>query len=184
MQTTTQEKFKQTLIHKNSTPEAKLLKIDRKFNVAVDKLFQAFTTSDSIKAWWWPNDFYSDRVDLDFREGGKYFINMKGFDKAIEVGGGGMTGQFEEIVKNRRIVMTDSFADEKGNAISAAEAKMPGSSWPKIAYITFEFEPVSENRSQISLSQEGIPNETQKECIQGWNEMFDKLEKYLSGSKI
>jgi hypothetical protein len=33
--------------------------------------------------------------------------------------GGGMTGQFEELTENERIVMSDQFADENGRAISA-----------------------------------------------------------------
>jgi uncharacterized protein YndB with AHSA1/START domain len=168
----------QTHVHKNSTSQAKLLKIDREFNVPLNLLYQAFTSPEALKKWWWPKGLYSDHIDLDFREGGKYFINMKGFEQ----GGGGMTGQFEEIVKNVRIVMTDQFADEKGRAISAKEAKMTGT-WPEVGYITFEFEAVDKNKSRFKLSQEGIPNEMQKECIDGWSQSFDKLQEYLEGRK-
>lgn len=172
---TSQEKNIQSSKHKSSTPQSKLLEVKREFNVPVDQLFAAFTTADALKSWWWPKGLYSDRVDVDFREGGTYFINMKGFDR----GGGGVTGQFEEIINNKRIVMSDSFADETGRAISAKEAKMPGA-WPEMVYITYDFESMGENKSRVTLSQEGIPNEMQKDCIQGWSEMFDKLEEYFS----
>ncbi|UXR63959.1 SRPBCC domain-containing protein [Bdellovibrio bacteriovorus] len=172
---TSQAKGTQSSVHKQSTPTAKLLEMDRKFNVPVDQLFAAFATSESLKKWWWPEGIYTDQVDLEFREGGRYFINMKGYEQ----GSGGMTGHFEEIVTNQRIVMTDQFADTDGNAISPEEAKMPGQ-WPEMAYITFEFEALDNNTSRFKLSQEGIPNEFQKDCIQGWSESFDKLEKYLS----
>jgi uncharacterized protein YndB with AHSA1/START domain len=175
---TSQEKKSQSSLHKNSSPQSKLLEVQREFNVPVEQLFKAFTKANAMKAWWWPQGLHSDHIDLDFREGGKYFINMKGFDK----GGGGMTGEFEEIVKNQRIVMIDHFADEKGNVISAKEAKMPGA-WPMSVYITLEFDSIDENTSRVKLSQQGIPNELQKDCIQGWNEMFDKLETYLSDRK-
>jgi uncharacterized protein YndB with AHSA1/START domain len=161
--------------HKTSTPQSKLLVIEREFDVPVRELFQAFETSEAIKAWWWPKDLYADRVDYEFREGGQYFINMKGFDK----GGGGMTGEFKEIIEDERIVMTDQFADENGNPITAAEAKMPGE-WPELIYITFEFESLGENKSRFILSQEGIPNELQEDCIQGWTQSFDKLENFLA----
>lgn len=151
------------------------LEIEREFNVPVAKLFEAFTTAEAIKAWWWPKGLYSDEVKIDFREGGEYFINMKGFDK----GGGGMTGGFEEIVQDERIVMTDHFADENGRVITAEEAGM-GGDWPEVGYITFNFESVGEGKSRFKLSQDGIPDEMRKDCIQGWNESFDKLEKYLS----
>lgn len=172
-----QEKNTSTL-HKGSTPQSRLLEIERQFAVPVERLFHTFTTSDALKVWWWPKGLFTDHVEIDFREDGRYFINMKGFEQ----GGGGMTGKFEEIEKNKRIVMTDNFADENGNAITAQEAQMPGQ-WPKVIFITFEFEAIDDRNSRFKLSQEGIPNELQKDCIQGWNESFDKLENYLSGRK-
>jgi uncharacterized protein YndB with AHSA1/START domain len=129
-----------------------------------------------LKAWWWPLGLYTDHIELDFKVGGKYFINMKGFDQQ---GGGGMTGQFVEIIQNKRIVMTDNFSDDKGNVISAQEAKMPGVC-PEVGYITFDFESIDETTSSFKLSQEGIPVEAHKDCIQGWSESFDKLREYFS----
>lgn len=175
---TNRDKTGQSTSRKGSTPQTRLIEIDRQFNAPVSRLFNAFKTSESLKSWWWPKGLFADRIDLDFREGGTYFINMKGFDR----GGGGMTGQFQEITDNERIVMTDQFADENGRAISAQEAKMPGV-WPEVAYVTFEFEAIDENSSRLLLSQEGIPAELYEECVQGWNESFDKLENYLSGRK-
>lgn len=153
------------------------LEIDRVFDAPVSLVFAAFKTSEAIKAWWWPNGLYADRVDFDFRENGRYFINMKGAPR----GGGGMTGHFEKIIDNEQIVMTDKFADVNGNAISAKQADMPGD-WPDTIYITFDFENLGENRSRFHLSQSGIPNDQHKDCIQGWSESFDKLENYLRGA--
>ncbi len=164
----------ETPSYKNSTTESKLLVIDRRFDVPVEKLFNSFASSDEIKVWWWPQGMYADQVEWEFKNGGRYFINMKGYEK----GGGGMTGQFKEIVPNKLLVMTDKFADEKGNAISAEEADMPGK-WPEEAFITFEFEAINDHSSRFKLSQQGIPNELQKDCIQGWMESFDKLEIHL-----
>ncbi|MBC7539651.1 MAG: SRPBCC domain-containing protein [Bacteriovorax sp.] len=160
--------------YKDSTLNSELIVIDRKFYVPVEELFQAFSTPEALKEWWWPKKLYSDHIDLDFRETGEYFINMKGFDH----GGGGMTGQFLEIVINERIVMQDQFADARGKAITAKQAKMPGE-WPEMCYITFDFFSEDKNTSSLKLSQQGVPNEAQKDCIKGWTSMFDKLEKFL-----
>ena len=165
--------------HKGSTPNSKLLTIPRRFNVPVEKLFEAFKTSDAIKAWWWPKDLYTDKVTWNFREGGDFFINMKWANKKGDEGG--MGGSFVEIKPNELIVMTDYFADAQGNRITAAEAKQKGM-WPETVYITFDFESRGET-SGFTMSQEGIPNELQAECTQGWSQSFDKLEKYLSGVK-
>ncbi len=162
--------------HFDSTPQSPLLVIDRDFNVPVKKLFDAFTNVEKLKAWFWPNGLYSDHIEMDFREGGKYFINMKG----MEDHGGGMIGQFEEIIPNKRIVLTSQLADKNGNPISAKDINMPGE-WPEIIYITYEFSPITESKSHFKLSQQGIPNEAQRDCYRGWGESFDKLERYLSG---
>ncbi len=178
MQTSSTKGNSLLALHKNSTSQAKLLELTRDFSVPIEQLYAAFTDGEVIKEWWWPKGLHADRVEFDFHEGGRYFINMKGFEK----GGGGMTGRFEEIILNQLIVMTDQFADENGKPISAKEAKMPGS-WPDLIYITFEFEANDENSSSLHLYQTGIPNEVQKDCMQGWSESFDKLEDYLIGRR-
>ncbi len=169
-----QEKNATKSIYKNSTQQSQLLEIVRNFNVPVEELFKAFTTPEVLKIWWWPKDLHSDEIKLDFREGGKYFINMKGYDQ----GGGGMTGHFEEIIDNKLIVMTDQFSDARGQAMTAKQANMPGH-WPELVYITFDFASLGESSSRFKLSQQGIPNELQKDCKLGWSESFDKLKAYL-----
>lgn len=169
--------------HRSSTPQSNLLQLKHEYAVPVEQLFAAFTTPEALKRWWWPNGVDADRIDLEFREGGGFFISMRG-NKNFH----GMTGEFEEIVPNERLVMTDQFADENGRPISAKEAKMPGE-WADVCYITFDFDSLDANRSRVRLSQQGIPNEMQKDCLRGWTEMFEKLERYLSkgnseGSRI
>jgi len=93
-----------------------------------------------------------------------------------------MTGEFKEIVENERIVMTDSFADDTGRAISAKDAGMPGQ-WPSEIMITYEFEPAGDTVTRFHLVQQGIPEEMQKDCVQGWSQSFDKLEQYLADRK-
>ena len=172
---TSQEKNNFNMSHKSSSPQSPLLELEREFNVPVETLFEAFASSESIKSWWWPQNLYANRVDFDFREGGRYFINMLG-DKRGE---SGMTGRFEKIIPNEQIVMTDQFADKTGKVISPKEANVPGQ-WPDMVYITFDFVRVSDSKSKVRLSQEGIPREIQKDCKQGWSEMFKKLEAYLN----
>ncbi|QLY26693.1 SRPBCC domain-containing protein [Bdellovibrio sp. KM01] len=173
-----QQKSNSPSVHKHSTPQSRLLMLDRAFDVPVAELFKAFSTSEALKAWWWPQGLYADRVDIDFRVGGRVFINMKGYEK----GGGGMTSTYEEIVENKRIVMTDQFADETGKAITPQEAQMPGE-WPEMGYITLEFLAEGADDSRLALYQEGMPNELQEDCVQGWMQSFDKLEKFLHEKK-
>jgi uncharacterized protein YndB with AHSA1/START domain len=55
--------------------------------------------------------------------------------------------------------------------------------WSQPILITFEFEATGKDASWLRLTQEGIPDEVQKDCIQGWSESFDKLEQYLARRK-
>ncbi|MEK2690808.1 SRPBCC family protein [Bdellovibrio sp. GT3] len=174
---TSSEKRQPRFEHKDSTTKAKLIEIEREYSVPVRELWQAFTNPEALKQWWWPNGIHAEHVELEATEGGRYFISMNGYDGAGPVGG--MTGRFEEVVENERLVMTDQFADKRGKAITPDQAQMPGG-WSDMAYITFEFESDGSNGSRFKLSQQGIPNEYQKDCIQGWSESFDKLESYLS----
>jgi uncharacterized protein YndB with AHSA1/START domain len=144
------EKRNQPSIAEGSASSPELLEIRRQFQASVARLFEAFASAEALKAWWWPNGLRADRIDFDIREGGRYFI-MNGQVQG-EDAGGGMTGQFEEIVENERIVMTESFADENGRAISAQEAGMPGQ-WPEQIFITFEFAGASEGASRLRLAQ-------------------------------
>jgi uncharacterized protein YndB with AHSA1/START domain len=168
-----QDMSSQSSMGRDSHSQSKPVAIQRNFRAPVEHLFSAFKTSDAIKAWWWPKDLYADRVDMEFKEGGHYFINMKG-EKS---GGKGMAGEFEEIIENRRIVMSDHFADEQGKVLTAAEANMPG--WPETLMITLDFSATGRNSSQLSLTQEGIPAKMREDCVQGWSQMFDKLETHL-----
>lgn len=163
--------------HKASSPNSTLLTITRSFDVPVSRLFSAFATAEALRQWWWPEGLHADRIDYDFREGGHYFISMSGF----EHGGGGMTGDFEQIIRDERIVMTDEFADKQGKPIAASQAGLPGN-WPSTVYITFEFESDTDASSKLLLSQQGIPNEMQADCVKGWSESFDKLEQFLQVS--
>jgi uncharacterized protein YndB with AHSA1/START domain len=178
---TKQEKTDRLPTPEGSAPKPKLLEIRREFQVPVARLFRAFATAEALKAWWWPNGLHADRIDIDFREGGRYFISMQGQVEGKDASGG-MTGEFEEIVENERIVLTDSFADENGRAISAKQAGMPGQ-WPEQILITFEFDAAGTDASRFRLAQQGIPDEMQKDCVQGWSESFDKLEEYLANRK-
>jgi len=178
---TSQLEQNQHSIGEGSALNPKLLEVRRQFQAPVARLFEAFTSAEALKAWWWPNGLHADRIDYDFREGGKYFINMSGKVQGKDASGG-MMGEFKKIVQDELIVMTDSFADQNGRAISAREAGMSGE-WPEIITITFAFEPAGESASRLHLAQQGIPEEMQKDCVQGWSESFDKLVRYLADRK-
>jgi len=148
----------------------KTVSINRKFNLPLSTIWKAWTEPESFKKWWGPTNYTCTYCTIDLRVGGKYLANMK--DKeGNEVFG---TGTYKEIVPNKKLVMSDHFADSKGNIIPAPK-EMKGE-WPEEgALITLE---LSENdgKTSLSMEQEGIPVEMYEDCIQGWQESFDKME--------
>jgi uncharacterized protein YndB with AHSA1/START domain len=76
-------------------------------------------------------------------------------------------------------VVTDSFADEKGNVVPASEYGMPGD-FPEEMLITVEFTEV-DGKTKMTLRHEGLPaGEIQDGANQGWNESFDKMAETLA----
>ena len=43
--------------------------------------------------------------------------------------------------------------------------------------VQFNFEEADDGTTKMKLRHEGIPDEMRDNCIKGWNESFDKLEK-------
>jgi uncharacterized protein YndB with AHSA1/START domain len=82
-----------------------------------------------------------------------------------------------EFIPDKKMVITDSFSDSKGNIIAASEYGMPGD-WPRELLITFELEE-ADGATKLKLTHEGVPEEMHDECLKGWNESFDKLEKNI-----
>jgi uncharacterized protein YndB with AHSA1/START domain len=156
---------------KQTTEGQKTVAIDRTFNLPLETLWKAWTDAESMKKWWGPKDFSCTSCTLNFRQGGSCHMNMvdrEGKETwSINV--------YKEIIPGKKIVMTDNFADSKGNVISPAQAGMPGD-WGKELIITLEFEDKGD-KSGLKLRHEGIPRSMHGDCVQGWQESLDKLEK-------
>jgi uncharacterized protein YndB with AHSA1/START domain len=84
------------------------------------------------------------------------------------------TGVYREIVPHERLVVTDSFADEKGNVVPASHYGMTGE-WPLEMLVTVTFEDIG-GRTKMILRHQGIPSGMMRELTEtGWSESFDKL---------
>ena len=151
----------------------KELVIDRVLNLPINKVWQAWTEAKSFKKWWGPKDFTCPSSRMEAKVGGKY-LNCMRSPNGKEFWS---TGVVEEIITEKKLAITDSFSDEKGNIIPASAYGMEGD-WPMECHITASFEKMGD-KTKMSLRHEGIPPEMHDECRQGWNESLDKLEKNL-----
>ena len=147
------------------------LVIQRVFKLHVSKVWKAWTDPEYFKKWWGPNDFTCSYSSMDARVGGKYLNCMRSKDGKEFWS----TGVVKELVPEKKLVITDSFSDSEGNKKPAAEYGMPGE-WPEELLITVTMEE-ADGATKLHLHHEGVPPEMHDECMQGWNESLDKLEK-------
>jgi uncharacterized protein YndB with AHSA1/START domain len=161
----------------SSTGEKGELVITRIIDAPRERVFEAWTDCDSIVRWWGPKDFTAPSCRMDARVGGEYINSMRSPD-GHEFWSKGV---FREIHAPDRIVMTDSFADEKGNIVPASHYGMKGD-WPLEMLVTVTLED-QEGKTRLTLRHSGvdaISDEDRNDMRQGWSESFDKLDSCLS----
>jgi len=147
--------------------------IHRVFDLPVNKVWRALTDAEEFKKWWGPKGFTCPSSKMEARVGGRYLSCMRAPDGKEFWS----TGVVKEFIPEKKLVVTDSFSDEKGNPKPASEYGMPGN-WPKELLITFELEE-ADGVTKLKLEHEGIPEEMHDDCMKGWNESFDKLEENI-----
>jgi len=157
------------------------LTITRVFDAPREKVWKAWTDPEEVKKWWGPKYFTAPVSKIDLRVGGKYLSCMRGPDGKDYWS----TGVYREIVPLERLVVTDSFADEKGNVVPASHYGMAGD-FPLELLVTVTFEELG-SKTKMVLRHEGIPEGIMREMTEtGWSESFDKLAEHIvtNGTRI
>lgn len=150
--------------------QTKALVITRTFDAPKQLVWKAFTEPEYVKKWWGPENYTAPICQIDLRVGGGYFYCMRSpegkdfYSKGI----------YRDIVSQQRLVMTDSFADEKGNIVPASYYQMPGD-WPMELEVKISFKEEA-GKTKMTLEHIGLPAEIFDMCEEGWNQSFDKLE--------
>jgi len=147
--------------------------IRRVFDLPVNKVWRALTKPEEFKKWWGPKGFTCPSSQMQARVGGKYLNCMRAPD-GKEYWSAGVVKKF---VPGKKLVLSDSFSDDKGNIKSGSDYGLPGD-WPRDLQITFELED-ADGATKLKLLHEGVPEESHDDCVKGWNECFDKLEERM-----
>jgi uncharacterized protein YndB with AHSA1/START domain len=162
-------------VNQSDTQQAQDLVIERVLDAPRERVWEAWTDPEHIKKWWGPKDFTAPSIEADFQEGGTYLYCMKSPDGQEYWS----TGTFEEIVPMERIVVTDSFADEKGNVVPPQHYGMEGDH-PMEGRVTVTFDEQGD-KTKLTIRYAGMaPSETRDMAEQGWNETLDKLAASLA----
>ena len=152
------------------------LVITRVFDAPRERVFKAWTDCDRLTRWWGPKGFTSPACRMDARTGGVYLNSMR----SPEGRDFWSTGRFREVKEPERIVMTDSFADEKGNIVPASYYGM-GEDWPLEMLVSVTLEEDG-GKTRLTLKHSGvekISGKDREDMRQGWCESLDKLAESL-----
>lgn len=137
------------------------LLITRVFDAPVSLVFRIWETREHMMRWLGPKDFSCTHLDLDFRPGGTYRACIVS-DAYGETWFG---GTFQEIVKDRRIVMTFAWDDRPDQ---------PGIN----TLITVEFTEEGGRTVQSFHQTPFVSVESRDSHVGGWNECFDREQVY------
>lgn len=152
------------------------LVISRTFDSPRECVWKAWTDAEQVKRWWGPKGFLTRFAQIDLQVGGTSLYCTR----SPEGNDYWSTGTFREIIPFERIVVTDSFTDEKGDVIPASYYGMPGDNWPLELLVTLTFSN-ARGRTKLTLRHAGFHSaDVQVQAGAGWKESFDKLKAYLS----
>lgn len=154
----------------NSTVSDDAIVIERVFDAPVDLIWQMWTDPEHFKKWYGPHGFSVPVAEMDLKLGGKHLIcmEMKTPDRHMEMW---TTGEYTEIVPNRRLVFTSSPSDAQGNITEMPEQGMVTTT------VTVELE-VVDGKTKMIMTHAGMPM-GQEGAAGGWNQAFDKLSEYI-----
>jgi uncharacterized protein YndB with AHSA1/START domain len=147
--------------------------IERTFDAPVDRIWQMWTEPEHFKAWYGPEGATIPVAKMDVRVGGTRLVCME-----AQTPSGQMqmwfTGEYREVVTNKRLVFTESMADEAGNLLSPSEVGMP-EGHPTTTEVTVVLEDVA-GRTRMVMTHAGISADSPGAV--GWTMAFDKLAAY------
>jgi uncharacterized protein YndB with AHSA1/START domain len=146
---------------------------ERTFNASQDKVWHVWTDPDSMKRWWGPTGYTAPFIRNDLRVDGTYLWAMKSAKGEMFWN----TGAYTEVVPNKRIVSTLSFADETGKAIPGSKAPVPGR-WPDAVTVIVEFIE-SSGKTKVTVTEVGLPLLVKVLSKIAWDQQFDKIERLL-----
>jgi uncharacterized protein YndB with AHSA1/START domain len=151
------------------------LVITRVFDAPRELVFKAWTEPEHLMRWWGPKGFTMPLCKVDLRPGGVIHFCMRspeGHDIWCK-------GVYREIVEPERIVVTDSFSDEKGNTVPPAQYGL-SPDWPAESLMTVTFAE-DEGKTKLTLHL-GVSESLAKRqgADVGWAETLDRLAGYLA----
>lgn len=148
--------------------ERPFLTLNRRYPVAPEKVYRAWTDPQAIRRWWGPGGHDAVSVaELDVRVGGRFrivFGGPQGRDHEVQ-------GVYREVVPNRKLVFTWTW---------------PRTTPERESLVSIVFREVGRNEgggTELDFRHEQLFDETARDGHRrGWTESLAKLDDYLKSA--
>ena len=138
------------------------LALSRRYPVAPEKVWRAWTDPEAVKRWWGPGPGEPvSAAELDVRVGGRFRIVFGGADGSAHT----CAGVYKEVVPNRKLVFTWTW---------------PNSTPERESLVTLVFR-VVEGGTELAFTHEQLFDEkVRDDHKRGWTSLLDKLAEFLA----
>jgi uncharacterized protein YndB with AHSA1/START domain len=149
--------------------------IERTLDAPAGLVWQMWTEPEHFAAWYGPGGATIPLVRMDVRVGGTRLVcmEMEGPNGTMQMW---FTGEYREVVENKRLVYTESMSDEHGNVLAPSELGMPAGH-PTTTEILVELDDLG-GRTRMIMTHVGVPEGSPGAA--GWRVAFDKLATHVA----
>jgi len=156
--------------------EGRELVMERIFDAPRDLVFKVFSESDHLAKWWGPKGWQTENRKFEFKPNGVWHYCMRCIDKNQ----GDFYGQeswgkavYHEIIEPEKIVYTDMFVDEDGNAVDGMPELLV-----TMMFVEHEGKTNIITRSRFD-SVEALQQVMDMGVVQGVTSQYERLDDYL-----
>ncbi len=141
-----------------------ILEMTRRFKAPRERVFDAWSSVDAMTGWFGPAECTVLSGEIDFREGGRYRLQLK----TESFGEIAIGGEYREVSRPDRLSF--SWKWEKHEELCQDEME-----------VAIEFWEAEDNETELRLRQTGFPDkEVAENHGYGWGGSFDKLGPWLA----
>jgi uncharacterized protein YndB with AHSA1/START domain len=149
--------------------------IERTLEAPAHAVWRMWTDPEHFAAWYGPAGATIPVARMDVRVGGTRLVCME-----VQTPGGTMqmwfTGEYREVVENKRLAYTESMADENGNVVPPSEIGMPAGH-PTTTQVLVELDDLG-GRTRMTMTHLGIAEDSPGAA--GWVMALDKLTAHVA----
>lgn len=155
----------------------------RELDAPVERVWAAWTRPEDLRRWWGPTGFTCPRAEVDLRAGGRILVTMRAPDEW-----GGLeyhnTWTLTRLEPPVRLSYVHRFADERGEAITPAEAGIPADGVPVAGEHEVTLAPLPDGRTRLQMVEHGYTTTQARDMSQsGLEQCLDKMAALVAADR-